>query len=80
MLVCDRMKQEVIQNDQFPFEILLHPASILIIILLFKRHHAFKKLFAVEVANVVPVAGFNTDCFSQIGLDINFLLLNGARP
>lgn len=60
------MEQEIIQDNQFPFEILLHLASMFIIILLFKSYHAFQKFLAVKVADVISVAGLYADRFCKV--------------
>ena len=39
-----------------------------IIILFFKGYHAFQKLLAVEVTDVIPVAGLYADSFGKIRL------------
>lgn len=60
------MEQEIIQDNQFPLEILLHLASMFIIILLFKSYHAFQKFLAVKVADVISVAGLYADSFCKV--------------
>lgn len=61
--VSDCVEQEIIQDDQFPFEILLHLAGIFIVILLFKSYHAFQKFLAVKVTDIISVAGLYADSF-----------------
>ena len=64
--VSDCVEQEIIQDNQFPLEILLHLASMFIIILLFKSYHAFQKFLAVKVADVISVADLYADSFCKV--------------
>ena len=63
-LVCNRVQQEVIQNEQSSTTDLLQSFLVLGIILRLERHQSFQKSFAMVVFHLVVIAGSNAKCLS----------------